>query len=221
MLSELSDAARQRLRLRPVQLPGKTSLQSVGAPMEQLWFLDSGLASTTTLFQDGSQIEVATHGCCSIIGVEALLGTRVSSVETFMQLEGKAWVSPTSAALEEFHRGEDFQRIVLRFVQLRLDQATQTAACNGMHDLDQRLARWLLQCCDLAGEQRVQISHEFLSQRLGVARPSMTLALRRLEHANGVATSRGEIVVLRRDVLETRCCECYAALNKRRAKLYS
>jgi CRP-like cAMP-binding protein len=202
-----------RLGLHAVQFEVKHEIEFPGKQITHVYFVETGMASMTTTFGDGSQVEVGMFGYESIIGVSAFMGTRRSLNRVYTQIAGYGYACRLEAASAEFDRGGPFQRLALRYVQAQLVQAMQSAGCNAKHDVDQRLARWLLICSDRAHSHTFRMSQEFLSDMLGSTRPSVSLAAGLLKEAGLVQYSRGIIEILDAPGLEKRACECYRVIK--------
>ena len=134
----------ERLHLHPVLFELGHEIEAPGNPINNLFFVEEGMASMTATFRDGAQVEVGMFGYESVIGVSALMGTRRSLNRVYTQIVGRGYSAPVEAARAEFLRCEAFHHITLRYVQAQLLQAMQSAGCNAKHELEQRLARWLL-----------------------------------------------------------------------------
>jgi CRP-like cAMP-binding protein len=214
LLGHLSPEIIARLALVPVSLELLHELEFPGASIDHLFFVEAGVASMTTSFIDGSQVEVTLFGFESVIGVSALMGTKRSLNRIYTQIAGRGFSSPIRAAAEEFKRGGEFQALCLRYVQAQLLQAMQSAACNARHTVDQRLSRWLLVCADRAGTTELKVSQEFLSYMLGTARPTVTLAAAAMREAGLIDYSRGTIRILDMARLEACSCECYRVIKR-------
>jgi CRP-like cAMP-binding protein len=189
LLSSFDAGVIKRLRLHPVRFKVGQQIEDTGKPIQNLYFLEEGMASMTTTFANGMQVEVGMFGFESVIGVSALMGTKLSLNRVYTQVEGWGYRSKLEDAMSEFARGEIFERLALRYVQAQLVQATQSAGCNAIHHFDQRLARWLLITADRAS--------------------TVTLTAGRLKKKNLIAYTRGEIRILDRKRLEKTACECY------------
>ena len=171
------------------------------------------MASMTATFKDGSQVEVGMFGDTSVIGVPALMGTRLSLNRTYTQIEGRGFSCRVEAARTEFQRGEAFQALMLRYVQAQLVQAAESAACNAKHNMEQRLARWLLLCSDRAHTETLKLSQEFLADMLGSTRPTVSMAAGTLKEEGLIDYNRGVIRILDGKRLEERACECYQIIH--------
>jgi CRP-like cAMP-binding protein len=202
-----------RLSLRPVTFELRHDIEFPGRPIDHLFFVEEGMASMTATFDDGSQVEVGMFGYESVIGVSALMGTKESLNRIYTQIEGRGFSCTVETAQKEFRRGEAFQALTLRYVQAQLVQAAQSAGCNAKHNMEQRLARWLLLCTDRAHSDTLKLSQEFLADMLGSARPTVSIAAASLKEDGLIDYSRGVIRILDPKRLEQKACECYQILK--------
>ena len=214
VLQNLPGDVLARLRLRPVQLPLRREIEFPGQTIGHLFFLESGVASMTTTFKDGSQVEVGLFGLESILGVSALMGTLRSLNRIYAQLSGHGYMSPIAAARAEFQLGGVFQTAALRNAQAQFNQTAQTAGCNAKHDVQQRLARWLLLCGDRSGSNSLAVSQDFIATMLGVRRMSANVALNNFRELGLIDSLRGNIRILNTKGLEAQSCECYQILKQ-------
>jgi CRP-like cAMP-binding protein len=214
LLQSLSPAISERLHLRRVRLEVGRVMEFPGMSINNLFFIEDGVGSMTSTFQDGSEVEVGMFGCESVIGISALMGVKRSLNRVYMQLAGSGYMSPIEAAKMEFTQCEDFQRLALRYVQTQLIQATQTAGCNARHNIEQRLARWLLLVADRAGTPLLRISHQFLADMLGVTRPSVAITAHQLRERGLIDYQRAVIQITDREGLERCTCECYGIVRR-------
>lgn len=213
LLQALEPAAIARLHLSPVKLEVKYEMAYPHHPIKNLFFLESGMASMTATFRDGSQVEVSTFGFESVIGVSALMGARKSLNRVYIQIAGHGYSCPVEAAKKEFHLGGSFHHLVLRYVQAQLDQATQYIGCNAKHHFEPRLARWLLTCADRSHSDTFRMSHELLADMLGGTRATVSLAAGSLKRKGLIEYSRGVIRILDPVGLQQNACECYDAIK--------
>lgn len=214
LLQELDPEARARLQLRRVRLPVRFQMQGPNQPITALYFIESGLGSMTTLLENGMQVEVGTFAFESAVGISALLGARQSLNRVFMQIEGEGYMAPLDRARYEFDHNKQFCEMVLSCVRVHLTQATQCAACNAVHALEQRLARWLLLCADRTGQQRFEISQEFLADMLGSSRSAVSLGITALEQRGLVVHRRKSIFLPDVPALEQAACECFRVMQR-------
>jgi CRP-like cAMP-binding protein len=192
----------------------KQEIEYPGTPIANVIFLEEGMASMTTTFANGSQVEVGMFGYESVIGVSALMGTKLSLNRVYTQIAGWGFQCTLKDAQAESDRHGAFERIGLRYVQAQLVQSMQSAGCNAEHNIEQRLARWLLLCADRVGGLKFRMSQEFLSHMLGTTRPYVTVAAYPLKKEGLITYARGEITILDRAGLEKRSCECYMVIKR-------
>ena len=202
-----------RLELKPLIFKTGHKIEQPGKPIKNLYFLESGMASMTTLFRDGHEVEVGMFGYESVIGVSALMGTIQSLNHVYTQIEGAGYRCGYETALEEFERFGVFHKLCLRYVQAQLLQSSQSAGCAATHNYEQRLARWLLISADRASVETFRMSQEFLSHMLGSTRPTVSGVARTLKKEGLINYTRGVISILNRQGLEERSCECYQVIR--------
>jgi len=213
LLKALDGDIIERLRLQPVRFDLKYEIEKPGNPIDRLYFLEEGMASMTTTFKDGSQVEVGMFGYESVIGVSALMGTKQSLNRVYTQIVGHGYSCLVEDAKREFRLGGDFQSLALRYVQAQLVQAMQSAGCNAKHNFEQRLARWLLICADRAHTDEFKISHEFLADMLGGRRPTISTTAAILKRKGLIEYTRGKIHILDVPGLTKTSCECYLTIT--------
>jgi CRP-like cAMP-binding protein len=213
LLKALSTDVIQRLGLRPIQFELMHEIEYPGNPIEHLYFVEEGMASMTTTFGDGAQVEVGTFGYESVIGVSVLMGTKRSLNRVYTQIAGHGYSCRVEAARKEFGLCGEFHKLALRYVQAQLLQAMQSAGCNARHNFEQRLARWLLICADRAHTNAFKISHEFLADMLGGGRPTVTTTAGVLKEKGLIEYSRGRIQILDVPGLTKTACECYSVIK--------
>ena len=213
LVKTLSSDVVNRLHLRAVKFEVGHELEYPGKPIAHLFFVEEGMASQTVTLADGSQVEVGMFGYESVIGISALMGTKQSLNRVYTQIAGRGYSCSMDHARGEFELGGAFHQLALRYVQAQLVQAMQSAACNAKHQIEQRLARWLLLCADRAHSQTFCLSHEYLADMLGTTRPSVSTAAAFLREEKLIDYTRGEIRILDAVRLEHRACECYQVIK--------
>jgi CRP-like cAMP-binding protein len=213
ILRALDDDVIRRLQLHRVEFEDQRRLEFPGEPIDHLFFVETGMASMTTTFLDGSQVEVGMFGYESVAGVSALMGTKLSLNRVYTQIPGHGYASPTAAARLEFSRGGVFQRLALRYVQAQLVQVMQSAGCNAKHNFEQRLARWLLLCADRANDDTFRMTHEYLGEMLGATRSTVSIAAAAAQAQGLIEYTRGSVRILDAQALELRSCECYRTIK--------
>lgn len=206
------DRARIEPMLTEVPLEFREDLYRPGQPTECVWFPYSGVVSLVTELTDGEPVEIATIGPEGMVGVQQLLGADRMSSRAFVQVAGAA--GRMTAA--DFHRivdeSPELNRLLHRYVLALFSFVAQTAACNRMHTIEERLARWLLMTNDRVHSREFSLTHEFLAQMLGVRRPTVSLAAGMLAKAGLIHYVRGHITILDRIGLEDAACECYQTI---------
>jgi CRP-like cAMP-binding protein len=183
-------------------------------PIKYVYFPLNSMASVVATTADGESAEVGVVGCEGMVGVEVLLGVDASSKEVMVQLSNGAWRMTTAAARSEFERVGGFQKVALRFVYSLMTQIGQTALCNRLHAMEQRLARWLLMSHDRAEADESTLTQDFLALMLAVNRPAVTTAAITLQGGGFIKSSRGHITVLDREGLEDFACDCYETVRE-------
>lgn len=209
ILQHLDDKALERLELRQAPLPEGQVLERPGQEIEELTFVEEGVASMTTMFADGSQVEAGMFGPESAVGTPALMGLNAGMHYVAVQVPGHAYVCKVQAAEKEFRRVNCFHDLVLRYMQSQIVQATQSTGCNARHNVQQRLARWLLLARDRYTSDVMQLTQEFLAAMLGVERPSVSVVAGRLQEQGLIEYSRGRVRIVDREGLQRVACECY------------
>ncbi|HKR26207.1 MAG TPA: Crp/Fnr family transcriptional regulator [Acidobacteriaceae bacterium] len=209
ILDHLDNDAIDRVHLQPIQLPLAHVLQRSGGRIEHIFFVEDGIASMTTVFEDGSQVEAGMYGFEAAIGAPALMGVVRANNQIAMQLPGHGYRTTKEAAEREFRRGEVFHDLVLRYAQSQSVQTSQAAGCNIRHNVLQRLSRWLLVSRDRVTTDSMQFTQEFLAAMLGVARPAVNAVARQLQERALIRYSRGRVEIVDRAGLERATCECY------------
>jgi CRP-like cAMP-binding protein len=215
LLAALPPKEYQRLRphLEPATLTLKQVLYREGASAESVWFPQQGMISLVSVLESGRAIEIGIVGSEGMVGTATFMGGQ-APCEAMVQLAGSALRMKAGVLSREFKRGGALQDLLLHYAQALYVQVSQTAACNGSHKLDQRLARWLLMTHDRAGADSIELTQEFIAMMLGVERSGVTLASITLQDAGLVKYSRGKITILNRKKLESASCECYRRVRK-------
>jgi CRP-like cAMP-binding protein len=215
ILAQLPDAEYEPLAkfLVPVDLPLEMRLSEPNEPIEYVYFLNSGLISTDALTEKGESVEVGVIGREGFAGLPALLDQPQMSHSVMMQGSGEGLRIRSSILRDQFLKGGMLQRLVHAFAYLQLVQVSQSVLCNRMHEVDARLARWLLTSADRMESESLNLTQEFLAQMLGVQRSTVTVAAGDLQRAGLIGYSRGKIHILDRPKLIKTACECYQIVS--------
>jgi CRP-like cAMP-binding protein len=199
--------------LVPVDLPLDKRLSEPNQPIEFIYFLNTGLISTDAVTLKGEQVEVGVIGREGFSGLPALFDQPQMSHSVIIQGSGEGVRIRSSLVRNEFLKGGMLQKLVHTFSYLQFVQITQSVLCNRMHEVEARLARWLLTSADRMESEFLHLTQEFLSQMLGVQRSTVTVAAGELQRNGLIGYSRGRIHILDRPGLAARACECYGIVN--------
>ena len=197
--------------LSPVTLKREQTLLDGTAPYA--YFLEAGIASVVVTTQNGNTVEVGIIGIDGVVGIPILLGAQGTPGRTFIQIAGSGYRVRAAILKDEFERSGELQRHLFRYMQGFLVQSAQTAACNRLHNIEERLARWLLACRDRMETDQLNLTQDFLGQMLGAPRTTVTLAAGLLHRAGLIDYSRGVVIVRDREKLEMTACECYRVVR--------
>lgn len=200
--------------LERVPLPFKEVLYEENTPIPYVYFPLSGVCSMLTVMQDGTMIEIATVGNEGMIGLPVFLGGDTIPGMAIVQVPGEALRMSSSAFREVALNVEPLRNLMERYTQALFVFVSQSAACNRVHDIGQRCARWLLLTEDRVGSDQFSLTQEFLAQMLGVRRAGVSEVASTFQQDGLIRYNRGEITILNRAGLEARTCECYRIVKK-------
>lgn len=205
----------QRLlpHLQVVSLEQGQIIYSFGQPVEYVYFPHQALISLVAIMVDDAIVEVGSVGQEGMAGIQAVFGGTSLPHQAVVQLPGRATCIRAKHLKAEFDRSETLQKLLLRYIQALFVQVSQTAACNGLHPLEQRLARWLLLAHDATQRDPLPVTQESISQMLGVRRAGVTECAKALQKAGLIRYSRGKIAILNPKALEATACECYGVIK--------
>jgi CRP-like cAMP-binding protein len=175
----------------------------------------SGVASVLAVYANGSIIEMAAIGREGCMGFQAFFGAKSSSVRLLVQIPGSATKMSRAAFAKAMESMPSFRNLMSAYAHAFLEQFLVSVACNGAHNLKQRLARWLLTMRDRSDEEALPITHNLLAEMLGVQRPTITNAAAELERAGLIARSRQQVAIQDRQGLVKASCECYQLVRER------
>lgn len=205
--------------LEEVELAPKQALYRARETIEQVYFPLEAVVSLVADMADGATVEVATVGSEGMLGVPVLLRAGEADYRAFVQIPGRALRLPAGRLLALAAANDGFASLLYRYVQALMTQVARSAACNQVHTIDERAARWLLMTHDRVGSDDFPLTQEFLAQMLGVRRASVNTAAGMLQRAGYIAYSRGRIRVLDRSGLEGSACECYGIIRNEYERL--
>jgi len=216
ILSAISADSLERLRplMESVDLPLGKVVHHADEQIKHVYFPRNAMVSVVARTEDGQAAEVAVIGGEGAVGLAVLLGAGSTPYETLVQLADGGWRIRTSDIREEFDRQGSLNRVILDFTQKYIVQISQTALCNRLHLVEQRLSRWLLMCHDRYGTNMLPLTQEFLSIMLGANRTTVTMTAIELQRRGLISYSRGKIRVTDREGLEEFTCSCYDIIKK-------
>jgi CRP-like cAMP-binding protein len=210
-----SDAAWVATQIEPVELDIGQLIASAGQPVRHVYFPETAVFSIISRMADGMAVEVGTVGNEGMAGVGVFLGADASVNETVAQISGTAGRIESARFVDGAATRPELRRLLNRYTEAYLTQVAQTAACNRLHGIEARCARWLLMTHDRVGEaERFPLTQEYLAIMLGVRRGGVSLAAGTLRDAGLIQYSRGAIRVVDRAGLETVACECYGIVRR-------
>ena len=201
--------------LEHVQCNRQEILVDADSSLEHIYFPGSGVISIVAVYPDGSIIEMATIGREGATGFQAVFGAKMSSARLLVQLPGTAARMSRLAFQRAMQELPTFRALMFAYVHAFLEQVLLSAACNGAHSVNQRLARWLLMMRDRHDEDELPITQDLLAEMLGVHRPTVTNAVRALHRARVIEVTRKRVAILDRDGLLKVSCECYQLVRLR------
>jgi CRP-like cAMP-binding protein len=209
------DFRRLAPHLKTVPIRLKQVLHKNGEVLRAVYFPNGGVASITTMLVDGTMVEAATVGDEGMLGIEAFLSAdAVAPGETLMQVpDTNAEMLGVDHFRDELSRRGAFRDLIGRYTQVVIAQMMQSSACNALHHVQQRCARWLLMTHDRMHGRDFRLSHEFLAIMLGVQRPTVSVVAASLQQARLIRYTHGNVSVLDREGLEAASCECYAIIR--------
>ena len=215
ILLSLPDEAYAQLRpdLETIDLPQYQILHEPAEKLDFAYFLNEGMASIVALSSDGRSVEVGIVGKEGMVGMPLMMGLQRGTFRAIMQMAGNGVRVRASAFQDALASDSTLKSLLGQFALMHGMQTAQLAACNRLHDIDQRLIRWLLMCQDRVDSQLLPLTHDFLAQMLGTGRPSVSLAAGVLEDAGLIENMRGTVRVLNRKNLEAAACECYGVIQ--------
>lgn len=205
--------------LTPVTLKINRTLHDPGEIVDTVYFLEDGICSVVVTMETGSTVEVGITGREGFVGLPAVLGTRHSPNRSFMQIPGRGFSVKAKILREQSEASNELRLRLQRVIQGMLVQTAQTAACNRVHELEERLARWLLMCQDRVQSEDIPITQEFLAMMLGTRRTTVTVAAGMLQKSGLIASSRGHVRIKSRERLERAACECYRTIQEEYIRL--
>ena len=203
-----------RPHLEFLSMPHHLSLYEPGQPLEFVHFPNTGMVSLVIATEDGKTVEVGEVGREGFAGIQAAVGINRNQVREIVQIAGDGFRVRISALQSVLQSAPELQRTLTRYAVVQGMQFAQTAACNRLHNIEQRLARWLLITQDRVDSPTLAITHDFLATMLGTDRPTVSLAAGVLQDKQIIEYTRGAVRILSRTKLEACACECYEVIQQ-------
>lgn len=198
--------------LEPVELPIGATVQPADRPRTTVLFIDQGVTSAIARFDDGKRAEVATIGREGLLGLVGLHGPASAPFSVIVQVAGRGRRLSASGLGAVAERSPALRELLARYAHAQMIQVAQTAACNAVHAVEQRAARWLLMTQDRMG-MGFELTQEYLATMLGVRRPTVNAIAQALQESGAIRYSRGAVVVRDRALLERFTCPCYGIIR--------
>jgi CRP-like cAMP-binding protein len=209
-----SDYTSLRPHLEYVSLPSHLVIHEAGGKLEFAYFPNRGLISLVVVMKDGKTAEAGIVGNEGFTGTLAAVGLNRSPLQALVQITGDGFRVEVGALQNTLESAPHFQMALSRYAAIRGMQVAQTAACNRLHDIEQRLARWLLMTQDRVGSGSLPITHDFVATMLGTDRSTVSLAAGALQKQKLIEYTRGAVKVVNRKKLEDSACECYSVIRQ-------
>jgi len=211
ILNALSDTELDKIasKLRPFQLEVGKVLYEPDDEIDYVYFPTSGVISLLAAFADGTTVEAGVIGTEGMAGTPVVLGARSTPHQALVQIKGQALRMSAHDLKTQAENDGVLLKSMLRYTNAMFVQVAQTAACNRLHSVEQRLARWLLLSHDRANGDEFDLTQEFMSRMLGVRRAGVSVAANQLREIGAIDYRRANVRVLDRPLLERTSCECY------------
>jgi CRP-like cAMP-binding protein len=209
-----SDYSSLRPHLEYVSLPNHLVLHEAGGKLDFAYFPNRGLISLVVVMKDGKTAEAGIVGKEGFTGTPASVGLSRSPLQAVVQITGDGFRVEIGALQNTLESAPHLQLMLTRYTVVRGMQVAQTAACNRLHDIEQRLARWLLMTQDRVDSGLLPITHDFLATMLGTDRPTVSLAAGVLQKKKLIEYTRGAVEIVNRKKLENSACECYGVIRQ-------
>ena len=202
-----------RARLRHGSVDREQELYAPGAPIREIYFPTCGLVSMVATLRSGRSIEVGTVAREGVTGLPLYPGATNPPYRVYGQIAGEGYFLSVEGYNDVYAESPAFRQSIERYLHVLMTVMAQTAACNGAHDVTQRLAKWLLISHDAADGPEFTLTQEYLATMIGVQRPTVTLAAGELQRAGLFSYRRGKIRLHDLEGIAQRACECYGTIT--------
>lgn len=214
------DFARLERYMRVVPLGHQQVLADPGEELDEAYFPHSGAISIMAAMREGGYAEIATIGPEGVVGLGSILGGDTTPARVLVQIAGIGTQIPLKPLRAAMEQSSTFRAMMHRYIRARFVQIGQLVACNGLHSVEERFARWLLMAHDRARRDTFDLTQELLAEMLGVHRPSVTVVARMMQSVGLIRYSRGVITVTNRKGLEATSCECYGVVRRAFSEIF-
>lgn len=216
LLATLDDGALHDLapHMQKMFLQHRDIVGQRGVPPTHVYFPFSAVLSVLAFMADGMAVEVGTVGREGFLGIETLAGGDQWTETVICQIEGEALRMPISDFKEAINGDTPLRRMAQRYLLVYLSLVSQSVACNRLHPIEARFARWVLMTHDRVDGDEFHLTQEFLANMLGVQRPSVSLVASAFQQAGLIRYGRGHMSILNRAGIEDASCECYAIVQE-------
>ena len=215
LLAEMPERELARIgtHMLPVSLELGQVLYESGDKLDYVYFPTTAIVSLLYIMENGTTAEIGVVGNDGVLGIALFMGGNTTPNRAVIQSAGYAYKMAAKDLLNEFSLGGKFHNLLLRYTQALITQISQTAVCNRLHTVEQQLTRWLLLSHDRLNTDKLVMTHDLISNMLGVRREGVTIAAKKLSARKLIKNNRGTMTIIDRPGLEQACCECYEVVN--------
>lgn len=215
LLAALPEAEFRRLvpHLKVISVTSGEVLHASDEPADSVYFLEEGVASLSVSTSEGKNLQLSIVGRESVVGERAIFKKGLFIIRCAMLTEGSGHSIPPTVFHQEFERSEVLHDLVLSRIEARITETAQTALCNQMHEMEQRLCRWLLTFADRLHSEELSITQQSIGDMLGVTRTEISRTAGELRERNLIEYSRGRLTIINRAGLQDKACECYRIIK--------
>jgi CRP-like cAMP-binding protein len=192
-------------------------MHEAGEVMRSAYFLNNGMGSVLTVLPDGKSVEVGLIGKEGFVGAALAFDYKTSPLRVVVQADATAYRVDVPTLRKILSECPRLERLIQRFAMTLAMQSTQLAACNRLHDVEERLARWLLMSHDRIGGEMMPLTQEFLGQMLGTRRSSVSVAASILQEAGMITYTRGNVTIVDKSKLSQAACDCYQIIQDQKS----
>lgn len=205
---------------RLVDLPKKRLLYEVNEPIKDVYFIEDGVASILSVLADGTAVETATCGREGMVGLPVFLGADRATTQAMQQIPGRGRQLSVDHLRKHLAASAELRHQLGLLSQATMSFIAQNSACNRRHSVEERCVRWFLMSHDQMEKDTFELTHQFLSQMLGVRRATVTVTAGAFQQAGLIKYHRGVLTIVNRAGLEEIACECYAIVHNEYARLF-